>query len=116
MCTEEAAERVQWVLWRAALLRGRTVPLSRGLASSAPSSPDRSECPGGSGSRVGGGQSLEPGLRGPAAAGRRGRAGRQLLQLSHLNELLNCYFYFSSNFHYKKIICCSSPVKCERKI
>lgn len=93
---------------RAELLRGRTArlarqtaPLSRGLASSAPSSPDGSECPGGWGSRVGGGQSLEPGLRGPAAAGRRERAGGQLLQLSHLNELMNCYFYFSSNFHYK---------------
>ena len=82
---------------------------SRGLASAA-GSPGGNESPGGSGSHVGGAQSLEPGLRGP------GRAGGQLLQLSHLNERLNCYFYFSSSFHYKKIICCSSSVKCARKI
>lgn len=99
MCTDGAGERANGCRGGAGLLRGRTARLARQTAPPSAASPallpahPASERPGGWGSRVRGGQSLEPGLRGPAAAGR-GEPGGQLLQLSHLNELMNCYFVF----------------------
>lgn len=48
-------------------------------------------------------QAAEPGAGAMGPPRRDGENREASLQLSHLNELMNCYFCFSSNFHYKKV-------------